>query len=124
MRITGTISHGKHLGHRLGFPTANIAADHPLAEGERGGVYAAVISIERIEGPLACMVNIGRHPTAPEGPPTIEAHILDFDEDVYGRRAVLETKAFIRPERKFETLDKLVEQLERDREAVRNMGLV
>ena len=119
MRIRGVIGHGKRLGHTLGFPTANIVADAPLPEVAQGGVYAATIAIEGIPGALPCMVNIGRHPTAPEGPPTVEAHIFDFDADVYGCYAVLTTRKHLRPERKFDSLEALIEQLRRDEEEAR-----
>ena len=69
--------------------------------------------------PRPCMVNQGHHPTVPDGPPTIEAHILDYDGDVYGERVTLDYLRFLRPERRFDGVDALKAQLTRDREAVR-----
>jgi len=120
MKITGKIVHGKRLGRTIGFPTANIQPDAPPT-GAANGVYAAEISVEGFPEPMRCMVNQGCHPTVPDGPPTIEAHILDFSGDVYGRRAELEYLKFLRPEQKFPSLDALKEQLSRDLEQTRGV---
>ena len=119
MTICGIVEHGKHLGRSLGFPTANIRPDPPVPELPANGVYAADFRVEDCPEPYMCMLNQGRHPTAPEGKPTIEAHLLDFDGDLYGRRVKVEYLHFLRPERKFDSLEALTEQLERDRDEVR-----
>lgn len=119
MKITGEIVHGKQLGRTIGFPTANLRPDDPVAVTAENGVYVALIAIEGYPQPLRCMLNQGSHPTAPEGAPTIEAHILDFDDDVYGRRAEVEYLTFLRPERRFPSLDALKVQLCADLEATR-----
>ena len=85
----------------------------------KNGVYVASLRIEGYPDPLPCMVNLGSHPTAPEGPPTIEAHILDFDDDIYGRRVELTGHKFLRDERKFPSLDALKQQLKADLESTR-----
>ena len=120
MIVTGIVERGKQLGRRLGFPTANIRpdwTDGPLPE---NGVYAAAFWVE--EEPLArpCMLNQGVHPTVPEGRPTIEAHLLDYDGALYGRRVRVEYLHFMRPERRFEDVGALAEQLRRDRRCVRD----
>ena len=118
MVMEGVIEHGKGLGHRLGFPTANLrpegAPDLPA-----NGVYAASILLEGETVPRPCMLNQGVHPTVPEGKPTIEAHLLDYTGDLYGRRARIEYLRFLRPERRFDGLDALQAQLFRDLEATR-----
>lgn len=119
MIISGEIVHGKQLGRTLGFPTANLRPDREGAAAEANGVYVATIRLEGDPRPLPCMLNQGCHPTAPGGAPTIEAHILDFSDDIYGRRAEVETLAFLRPERRFESLDALKAQLVRDLAATR-----
>ena len=119
MKISGTIVHGKQLGRTIGFPTANLQPDDPEAVTADNGVYVALIAIEGYPRPLPCMLNQGSHPTAPEGAPTIEAHILDFDDDVYDRRAEIEYLSFLRPERKFPSLDALKQQLKADLERTR-----
>ena len=120
MTITGIIVHGKHLGRTIGFPTANIRPDEPGQSLGENGVYVATIRIDGYPAPLPCMVNQGRHPTAPEGAPTIEAHILDFDDDIYGMRVELVGLKFLRQERKFPSLDALKQQLMTDLVSTRN----
>ena len=65
------------------------------------------------------MLNQGTHPTAPEGKPTIEAHLLDYDGDLYGRRARVEYLQFLRPELRFDGVEALVAQLTLDLAATR-----
>lgn len=117
--IRGRIVHGKHLGRTLGFPTANVQPDKPVEQPEANGVYVAWIRVEGYPKPLPCMVNQGRHPTAPDGPPTIEANILDFHDDIYGLRAEVTYLKFLRPERKFDSLEALKAQLSQDQQATR-----
>lgn len=116
MILSGIIVRGKQLGRTIGFPTANLQPDAPFP-GVRG-VYAGYYRINGGDR-LPCMVNIGSHPTAPEGEPTIEAHLLDFSGDLYDSRAEIELVAFLRPERRFPSLDALKAQLSLDREATR-----
>ena len=118
MRITGLVAHGKQLGRTLGFPMVNVAPDGGATPQAANGVWIGRITLS--DGvPRPCMVNQGHHPTVPDGPPTIEAHILDYDGDVYGERVTLEYLRFLRPERRFDGVDALKAQLTRDREAVR-----
>ena len=117
MIMTGTVEHGKQLGRRLGFPTANLSVDGQVAS--ENGVYAAAIWLEEEALPRRCMVNQGVHPTAPEGKPTVEAHLLDYAGDLYGRRVRLEYLHFLRPECRFDGLEALRAQLARDLAATR-----
>ena len=117
MDLMGTVAHGKRLGRKLGFPTANLEVEGPVTA--QNGVYAAAIWIGDEPLPRPCMVNQGIHPTAPEGQPTIEAHLLDFSGDLYGAPARLRYLQFLRPERRFEDLDALTAQLRRDLEQTR-----
>lgn len=111
MRIEGRVVHGKQLGRAIGFPTANLQAD--CAPEARNGVYAAWFLLDGRR--LPCMLNIGDHPTVPGGAPTIEAHIFDFSEDIYGRRVAVETAGYLRREVRFSDVNALREQLTRDR---------
>ena len=113
MTIRGRIVKGKQLGRTIGFPTANILPER--APDISNGVYAAWLSVDGERHP--CMVNIGHHPTLPEGAPTIEAHIFRFDGDIYGRAVELEIAAFLRSEVKFPSVEALRAQLERDKAA-------
>ena len=111
--LTGCVVCGKQLGRTLGFPTANMEvkdmAACPL------GVYAGLCRVD--EGEYRVIINIGRHPTAPEGAPTVEAHLIGFSGDLYGREISVRLVKFLRGETKFPSLDALKEQLERDRAA-------
>lgn len=118
MTIRGVIEHGKGLGRRLGFPTANVRPDG-APELPANGVYAASILLDGETLPRPCMLNQGVHPTVPEGKPTIEAHLLDYEDDLYGRRVQVEYLHFLRPERRFDGIDALIAQLSHDLQAVR-----
>lgn len=115
--VTGVVEHGKGLGHTLGFPTANIRPDGQTHR--ENGVYAAAVWLDGEPRPRPAMINQGSHPTAPEGKPTIEAHILDFSGDLYGRRVRFEYHRFLRPEQRFGSLDALKAQLARDLQSTR-----
>lgn len=112
MRIEGVVARGKQLGRTIGFPTANLQSDGQV-ELQLKGVYAAWFDVDGDR--LPCMVNIGHHPTLPEGAPTIEAHILNYSGDLYGKKAALELVALLRPEQKFPSVEELRLQLERDK---------
>ena len=88
--IEGVVVKGKQLGRNIGFPTANIRPDRWEGEGPNG-VYAAWCTVDGARHPG--MLNIGLHPTVPEGAPTVEINLFDFHDDVYGMRAVVETVA-------------------------------
>ena len=111
MRIEGVIAPGKQLGRTIGFPTANLQAAEAFAP-EHYGVYAAWFFLDGQK--LPCMVNIGRHPTLPEGDKTVEAHIFHFRGDLYGKHAEIETVALLRGEVKFPSPQALRDQLDKD----------
>ena len=119
MRIEGRIAQGKQLGRTIGFPTANLQPAGAVNL-QLKGVYAAWFELEGER--LPCMVNIGHHPTLPEGAPTIEAHIFDYSVDLYGKRAAVELVTLLRPEQTFPSVEALRLQLERDK--VRSMEIL
>lgn len=119
MVLKGRIAYGKQLGRTIGYPTANLDVDELPEAMPENGVYAAWFFLEDGARRLPCVLNQGRHPTVPEGEPTIEAHILDFDEDIYGCQAAVEYLRFLRPEAKFASLDALKAQIGRDEAAAR-----
>lgn len=114
--LSGRVVRGKQLGQELGFPTANIAWPQGKAIPPKG-VYFARVWVEGM--PHLSVLNIGTHPTAPEGPPSIEAYLLDFEGDLYGKHLRAELWRFSRPERRFDSLDALREQIGKDRELAR-----
>ena len=119
MVIEGVVARGKRLGRVLGFPTANVRAERVLGEWLPNGVYVAAMWVQPEVRARLGMLNQGVHPTAPEGPPTVEVNLLDFDRDLYGRSVRVEYLCFLRPETRFDDLDALKAQLARDREQVR-----
>lgn len=110
--ITGTVIEGKKMGRRLGFPTANLRLPDKGA-GLPYGVYAAAVTLKdgrRIPGVL----NHGRHPTLPEGIPTVEVHLFNFNEDLYGQTVQVEYLCFLRPEARFDTREAMQRQVFND----------
>jgi riboflavin kinase/FMN adenylyltransferase len=116
--LTGIVVKGDHLGHQIGFPTANIKVvdSHKLVPAN--GVYAvrALIHDKEYKG----MLNIGVRPTVDGTEKTIEVHIIGFDEDIYGEELTVLFDDWIRDEQKFDSLDELKTQLEKDKIAVLN----
>lgn len=115
--MIGTILHGKHLGHTIGFPTINFAApdDKILPP---NGVYATRTIIDGKS--YDSITNVGKRPTFDDGEyRTVETNIFDFQEDVYGKTAEVEFYKFIRPERKFESTDALMEEIARNVDEVK-----
>ena len=106
------------MGRTIGFPTANMQLYEPLKLVPRDGVYA--VAVEVMGRQYRGMCNIGLRPTVDGKGRTIETHILDFDEDIYGLPLRLRFLRRIRDERKFPSLEALREQLVEDREACRS----
>jgi riboflavin kinase/FMN adenylyltransferase len=111
--IVGEVEHGDHRGRTLGFPTANVHMG-PEHAAIADGVYAAVV---RLDGGTAHMaaVSIGRRPTFyAEGTRLCEAHLLDFDGDLYGRTVDIDLRWFVRRQVRFDGLPALIAQLQTD----------
>lgn len=112
--IHGTVVNGKKLGGKIGFPTANIdvAEDYKLIP--KTGVYIihSTIDGQNYKG----MMNIGYRPTVDGNHQTIEAHFFDFDGDLYGKFIKIEFLYFLREEQKFDSVEKLVLQLNKDKQ--------
>lgn len=118
--MDGPVFRGDRRGHDLGFPTANLLLKETLHPAY--GVYAALVKIEGEEGWLPAATNIGIRPMfeVPEG--QIEAHILDFeDRDIYGKILRVRPVKRLRGEAKFENLEDLVTQMEKDCALVRSL---
>ena len=115
--ITGTVTAGAGRGRSLGFPTANIEADRPLLVPR--GVYLGRVSVDG--RPRPAVVNVGVRPTFGETTLAIEAHLLDFSGDLYGRPIRLEFLARLRDEMRFGSVDELRNQIARDIARAREM---
>ncbi|MBO4799329.1 MAG: bifunctional riboflavin kinase/FAD synthetase [Lachnospiraceae bacterium] len=116
--VKGVVGYGRQLGRTIGIPTTNVI---PIKEKllPPNGVYVSKVHIEG-ETHMG-VTNIGVKPTVgDENEKGAETFIFDFDKDVYGKNITIELHKFIRPEMKFESLEKLKEQMEKDIEFVRN----
>ena len=111
--LYGVVVAGNRMGRTIGFPTANMQLYEPLKLVPFNGVYA--VEVEVLGGTYKGMCNIGVRPTVDGKTRTIETHILDFDEDIYGLPLKVRFLKRIRDERKFPSLEALREQLEKDR---------
>lgn len=114
--IAGTVVHGRHLGRTLGYPTANLrfGGKAPALSGIYASrVYGALDSGDPPEG-WPSVSSFGTRPTVGGIEPLLEAHLFDFDGDLYGRRIEIEFVAKLRDEEKFDDLPALVAQMDRD----------
>ncbi|MDE6460557.1 MAG: riboflavin biosynthesis protein RibF [Paramuribaculum sp.] len=121
--ISGTVVHGKKLGRKIGFPTANISPENQRLLIPKTGVYA-VNAILPDNTKVKAMLNIGYRPTVDttETPAlTLEAHLFDFDGDLYNQQITLEFIAPIREEKKFYGIEALQAQLKLDAEAAKKL---
>lgn len=115
--ITGCVAHGFQEGRRIGFPTANIVPESAEKLVPGNGVYATRVSVEGGEW-MPAMLNIGRNPTFQRQQTTIEAHIIGFEGDIYGRKVRVEFGRKLRDEQRFESVEALQKQLEADKKEV------
>ena len=121
-RLEGRVVSGHQLGRRIGFPTANVSCLYPQKIIPANGVYAVRVYLEdQIE--RCGMLNIGTRPTidGTDHDRSIEVHIFDFDQSIYGQLINIEFVAYLRPERRMEDLDALRYQLSQDREIARGL---
>ena len=113
--VSGQIIEGQKLGRKIGFPTANIkpTSEHKLIPAN--GVYA--VEVQLGNNILKGMLSIGSNPTVNDDRSlrSIEVNILDFDENIYGKVITLIFRNRLRDEKKFGTLEELVEQMELDK---------
>lgn len=105
--LTGKVVHGRGIGTKLGFPTANleIAKDKLIP---CSGVYSALV------GQNKAILNIGTNPTVDGEDITVEVHLIDCSEDLYGQTLSVELIRYLRTEKKFATLDELKWQIQQD----------
>lgn len=112
--MRGRVVLGRGMGHDLHFPTANL--DIPQKLVPKDGVYSA---LARYDGrDYAALVSIGTNPTFDGSQRTVEAWLRDFHETIYGRELALRDLRFVREQQRFETVEALKEQMDRDLHAV------
>jgi riboflavin kinase / FMN adenylyltransferase len=114
-RIRGTVSKGAGRGVTMGFPTINLVGTDTLVPGE--GVYAGLVRIDGEEQTHLAACNVGPNPTFGELSKKIEAHLIGFSGDLYGRQVELDFLERLRTTRKFAGKQELLEQIAADVEA-------
>lgn len=113
--VEGVVERGQALGRTIGFPTANLTLGERIEP--RRGVYVVAVAV----GPRTYkgVANFGRRPTVGAAAPLLEAHLFDFDGDLYGAEIDVSFVLFLREERRFDGLGALRDQIARDCEAAR-----
>lgn len=121
--LVGRVVSGYHEGHKLGYPTANIDTCGSGQLIPANGVYASKARLQHSMAYRQGMTDIGTRPTFDGKNQTIETHIFDFNEDIYGKTLLVALVHRIRGERKFSSTGQLAEQLHKDEEMVKNQFL-
>ena len=110
-RIAGRVRRGQQLGRKLGYPTANLALHRKVVP--LWGIFAVRVSGAGLVDHPA-VVSLGTRPTINGTDPLLEVHVFEFDGDLYGKCLDVDFVQRLRDERKFESLDALVEQMHKD----------
>ena len=111
--LTGEVVKGKNLGKKIGFPTANLHIKETYKLTPKTGSY---IVKSKIENEIVFgMMNIGFRPTVSGKNQTIEIHFFDFNKDLYGKTIQIDVLKFLRDEQKFDSIELLKSQLQKDR---------
>ena len=111
--LTGIVEKGKSLGKQIGFPTANIKIEEQYKLIPKTGVYIvkSILNDTNVFG----MMNIGYRPTVGGKHQTIETHFFNYNENLYGKKLKIEVLKQLRDEEKFESIDDLKLQLQKDK---------
>ena len=116
-QVNGIVSKGAQRGRTIGFPTANIPFDDFVRP--KHGVYCVEVRLENDDVWRPAVANTGTRPTVGGEEARIEAHIFDFDQDIYGQHVDVRFRSFIREEMKFDSFDILKEQIAKDAQGAR-----
>ena len=116
--LRGRVMPGEHIGHKIGYPTANLEPEGTGKLIPAAGVYAVWAMLEGEQSPRPAMMNIGMRPTFDGHHQTLEVNILGFDGDLYGQMVEVAFVERLRDERKFDSPEALAAQLEQDRDRV------
>ena len=108
--LKGRVVKGEKIGRMIGFPTTNLGTDWEFLP--KKGVYVTIVTIDKVE--FQSITNIGIRPTFDSNSLQIESHIFNFDQDVYEKEIKIDFLERIRDEKKFETVDKLIENITKD----------
>lgn len=116
--LSGLVIHGDKRGRTIGFPTANLSITDHRKVVPKNGVYAVSVEIEKDSQQYFGMMNIGYRPTFTDSKKrSVEVHIFDFNEDIYGKIVSVKFMKRIRDEKSFSGKDELIQQLNIDRES-------
>lgn len=119
--ISSVVLDGQHLGRRLGFPTLNQRLGETLLS-PRYGVYLSRTKIEGDDALYFGITNVGTRPTVGSDFVGAETHLFGFSGDAYGKKITVELLSFLRPERKFDSVEELSTQVHSDMELAKNMA--
>jgi hypothetical protein len=119
--LYGWVSDGYKEGRKLGYPTANLDVSRIGQLIPCNGVYAVMARVGSAGRSLPAMTNIGLRPTFAGRGLTVETHIFNFSEDIYGQRLGLSFVRRVRPERKFEDVNALADQLKLDEKEIKKI---
>ena len=120
-RLQGRVMPGEHIGHQLGYPTANLEPEDVCKLIPASGVYAVWAQLEGEQQQRPAMMNIGHRPTFDGRQQTLEVNILDFKGNLYGQTLSISFVARLREEQRFDSSEALVAQLEMDKEQVKQL---
>lgn len=120
-QLRGQVMPGEHIGHRLGFPTANLVPDDAAKLIPAAGVYAVRVLLAGEQQLRQAMMNIGHRPTFDGHRQTLEVNIFDFDGDLYGQTMTVGFVERLRAERRFASPEALAAQLQKDQEQVKKI---
>ncbi len=115
--IEGVVVEGERRGRKLGFPTVNLDTEWEILP--KPGVYATYVRLP--DGFHESITNIGVRPTFEESRLTVETHLFDFNNDLYGKKVGVSFVERLRDEKRFASVDELVAQIEHDVAAVREI---
>ena len=117
---SGKVIRGQQIGHKLGYPTANIDVKDEFKLIERQGVYATIAHVDGESYPS--MTYIGKRPTMHDDrPQSIETHIFNFDKDIYDKEIKISFVDFVRDDKKFDNFEALKQQLAADEQTIINI---
>ena len=116
--LKGTVAHGYANGRTFGYPTANLTDIQPVMP-FTAGVYAACVKYDGTQ--YGAMMYVGTRPTLALTETTVEIHIFDFQQDIYGKAIEFAVIQKIREERRFESVDALTAQLQEDERTIREL---
>lgn len=119
--MEGRVIHGDKMGRQLGYPTANIELPDPRKLIPAQGIYAIKVYLDKQPSPLNGVMSIGTRPTFDGVDLRLEAHIFDFSQEIYDRVLRVEMISYIRANLKFDNIQDLIVQMDKDSLAAKHV---